>query len=236
LIAVLLAVVVSYFFTIQTHPFALLAFSNSLILPKGPVILANSCIFALFCTVMCLGYVSGRFKFAALLLKSAFMAIWMFAISGFNYMICDRFTIPEYTYLGAEALIVVLVALVYFKSRKRYADKVSSSSIRKSAVGSGQIRYAYNVLYASLTIMMVISVAMFIASAVNGGNISIPFFLAAILLCFFLWRVLRWRGILLPAIAVAAFGLIVSGIELSLVNSALLVALSDIYCRKEQNI
>ena len=142
-------------------------------------------------------------------------------------------------------MILAIFLAVYFKLRKKEADKVSSTAIRKSAVASGQLKHTYTVLYGALTVMMAADILHF-AVTLGGdawnGDTLIP--LAVTLLAVIFWRLVKWRGILAVAVAVdllfAARLIFVNTLGISLAVSLVFVSvvlpLADLYCRKEQNI
>lgn len=221
---------------------------------KGVSILLNAVSFALFCAVLSFSVVSGRNKLKASLSKSAVIAIWS-AVLGLAGKFASKFLLPEGTLVIfpiAMAAIFAIILIIYCKCRKRAADKVSATAIRKSAAASGQLKYTYTLLYGDLTVLLIADILHF--SLTLGGpswNQETFLPLTATLISLILWRIVKWRGFLLPAVAVDLFflfklvhGLVSTcgsqalGVSLAafLVFVPILLPLADLYCRKEENI
>lgn len=221
---------------------------------KGARILFNAGAFALYCLILCFSVISGRNKPGTSFRKALEIAVWC-AFLGLAGKLADDYLIPE----GNPAVLPVSIAViltvflaVYFKLRKREADKVSSTAIRKSAVASGQLKHTYTVLYGALTVMMAADIIHF-AVTIGGdnwnGDTLIP--LSATLLAVILWRLVKWRGILAFAVAtdllfaaklifgmqyVKAFSALGTSLAVSLAFVSVVLPLADLYCRKEENI
>lgn len=214
---------------------------------KGVRILLNAVAFALYCLVLCFSVISGRNRLGASFRKALEIAVWC-AFLGLAGKFAGEYLIPEGNPVILPASIAVILAIflaVYFKLRKKEADKVSSTAIRKSAVASGQLKHTYTVLYGALTVMMaadILHFAVTLGGDVWNGDTLIP--LAVTLLAVIFWRLVKWRGILAVAVTVdllfAARLIFVSTLGISLAASLVFVSvvlpLADLYCRKEQNI
>ena len=53
-------------------------------------------------------------------------------------------------------MIIVVFVWIFLKRRKRFADRVSATAIRRSAAGSGAAKYAYAVLFAGMLLSTLI--------------------------------------------------------------------------------
>lgn len=221
---------------------------------KGISILLNAVSFALYCAVLSFSVVSGRNKLKASLSKAAVIAIWS-AVLGLAGAFASKFLLPEGSLVFfplSMAVIFAITLIIYHKCRKRAADKVSATAIRKSAAASGQLKYTYTLLYGALAVLMIADIIHF--SVTLGGpswNQDTFFPLIVTLISLILWRIVKWRGFLLPAVAVDLFflfklvhGLVYTcgfqalGVSLAafLVFVPILLPLADLYCRKEENI
>lgn len=242
LIAVILAAIAAIF-TLYRGLWSIPAISVG----RGVRILLNAVAFALYCLVLCFSVISGRNKPGASFRKALEIAVWC-AFLGLAGKFAGEYLIPEGNPVILPASIAVILAIflaVYFKLRKKEADKVSSTAIRKSAVASGQLKHTYTVLYGALTVMMAADILHF-AVTLGGdawnGDTLIP--LSVTLLAVIFWRLVKWRGILAVAVAVdllfAARLIFVNTLGISLAVSLVFVSvvlpLADLYCRKEQNI
>ena len=242
LIAVILAAIAAIF-TLYRGLWSIPAISVG----RGVRILLNAVAFALYCLVLCFSVISGRNKPSASFRKALEIAVWC-AFLGLAGKFAGEYLFPGVNPVILPASIAVILAIFiafYFKLRKKEADKVSSTAIRKSAVASGQLKHTYTVLYGALTVMMAADILHF-AVTLGGdawnGDTLIP--LAVTLLAVIFWRLVKWRGILAVAVAVdllfAARLIFVNTLGISLAVSLVFVSvvlpLADLYCRKEQNI
>lgn len=214
---------------------------------KGTRILFNAVAFALYCLILCFSVMSGRNRPGTSFRKALEIAVWC-AFLGLAGKLAGDYLIPE----GNPAVLPVFIAViltifiaVYFKLRKKEADKVSSTAIRKSAEASGQLKHTYTVLYGALTVMMaadIIHFAVTLGGDTWNGDTLIP--LTVTLLSVILWRLVKWRGILIVAVVTdllfAAKLILINALGVSLAVSLVFVSvvlpLVDLYCRKEQNI
>ena len=230
--------------------------SLDLSLAKGPAILFDAITFALFCIVLTFGVTSGRSSLKSIFGKALKIFAW-FAGLGLAVALAAHFTkfqAPAWMAVAAVALSAVGLVAIYFKDRKNAGRKTSSSAIRRSATGSGQIRHCYSVLYASLFLVVLADLGHFINDCIVAHPIEIYMDVAVALLALILWRVIKWRGILLPAIAYNLLALLLTvynhavaqpvdysmaaanAISSVILSGALIVSLCDLYCRKENNI
>lgn len=222
-------------------------------LSLGLKTLFNAVTFALYCIVLIFSVVGGRSKLLSSAQKGLKLLIWMLIL----YIGCT--VVTKYVRTSMPLLVVGCTAGVaaiaffwrYSAGRKRSSDDVSSTAIRRSAAGSGQLKYAWAMLHGALLVSVLIAILFFFLTMKTADNYFILAPLAATVLCLFLWRVIRWRGWLLVAIlSVLAeaviflygtfvaykFGSFATIVAFSLLYLALLVPLCDLYCRKEQSI
>jgi len=222
-------------------------------LSLGLKTLFNAVTISLYCMVLVLSVISGRSKFLSSAQKGLKLLIWMLII----YIGCTLVT--KYVKTSQPLLIVGITAGVaavaflwrYFSHRKISSDLTSSTSIRRSATGSGQIKYAWAMLHGALLVSVIVTVLFFFLTLKSADNYFILAPLAATVLCLLLWRVFRWRGwLLLAALSVLSeaviflygtyvaykFGSFATVVAFSLLYLAVIVPLCDLYCRKEQSI
>ncbi len=221
---------------------------------KGVGLLLNAVASALYCLALSFSVVSGRNKLKASFGKASVIALWSVVLG-----LAGKF-VSEYLLPGGSPLVLPLsmagilavTLIIYLKCRKRAADKVSSTAIRKSAAVSGQLKYTYPVLYGALTVMMAADI---IHYSVTFRGVSwnqetlIP--LVVTLISLILWRIVKWRGPLAIAVATDIFylsallhafdytcGFQALGASLAafLVFVSVIIPISDLYFRKEENI
>ena len=63
---------------------------------------------------------------------------------------------PVLYFSVASLVIIVVFVWIFFSRRKRFADRVSATAIRRSAAGSGAAKYAYAVLFAGMLLSSLI--------------------------------------------------------------------------------
>ncbi len=232
------------------------AFLPDLKLTGGPLALTGAITLAVCCILLCLtvmrGKTTGRQIFGEALLTLAWYAFA--ALLGMLPVFVKSLQASGAIYtIAAGCVALILFVLFYFKRRSRAAKAASSSAIRRSASGSGEVKHAYSVLYGNIILMLAAGAYFFIAA---GDNKFLLVPLAVTALAVIIWRLSGWRGILLPAImTVAAYGGIVavttakasvtpvSGfpsdpfvLAYAVACYALLLPLTDLYTRQEQNI
>lgn len=222
----------------------------TLSITKGLNTLLNSIAFAMVLVCFCFSVVAGRAKPAPVFIKALLILIWcgIFALAS---ILLGRFMEvlpPSFVLLIALAVAGAVSLAVYLFRRKRASDAVSSNSIRKSAAGSGEIKYAYSILYGSLIAMLPVGALYFFRM---GYDTFILLPLAATLVGLIVWRVCKWRGILIiSAAAVAVFGIIYiygsvasygfraagTVLPFEILYLTLIFPLVDLYCRREENV
>lgn len=220
---------------------------------KGLNCLFNALTFALFCVSLVLGVVSGKSKILPSLRKAASVSIWVLLVA-IAASVLSAFWSPKSPLIIIsilEVMVLVFTVLFYYRRRSVAAKSINSTAIRRSASGSGVIKYAYSLMYGSLLIMLVASIVYFILTYKMGNNFFIMAPLASVLLALLLWRVFKWRGFLLVSYmftlyvaAVYLYGTVLSyqfsalGVVMAFTFLYLVVLLSlvELYCRKEEAI
>lgn len=232
---------------------------------KGGYLLANSIVLALFCLIFSFALISGRIRPLKVLVASAKVLLWALAAFGLGeliaWVIClitgAKFSFmgvvrgvqfDEWVLIGTAVLTALIVAICFLVGRKKSADSISSTAIRKSAAASGATKYSYNLLYGAMLLMLLLSAVLLLTI---GENFFCALPLAMAAASVFLWRITTWRGWLLAAIVVSllhAFSfLYIVTIALTMgalgvlplfivIYLALLLPLADLYTRKEKTI
>ena len=214
----------------------------------GQAALVNSIVFALFCLAFVVSVISGRSNLKAVAGKTlkivcAGAICWGIGFFGLAF-------IPgEFRYYIFSTLAFIEIGTfvaLYMRNRKRAGDASASSSIRKSAAASGMTKYAYSVLYGALTALVVSDIVFFAVSYPECTNQSLLSVLAVVTASLIVWRVIRWRGILLfTFVTIVLCGVLqIYTISVSpdtlgftlmsvILYSTVAVPVCDLYCRKE---
>jgi hypothetical protein len=232
---------------------------------KGGYLLANSIVLALFCIIFSFALIGGRIRPLKVLVASAKVLLWAIVAFGIGELLAwvislitgAKFSLmgivrgvqfDEWVMIGTAVITALIAAICYFFGRKKSADRISSTAIRKSASASGAIRFSYNLLYGAMLLLLLLSAVLLFTIGENFF-FALPLALAAASI--FLWRVTTWRGWLLAAIVVTllhAFSfLYIVIISLTMgalgvlpffivIYLALLLPLADLYTRKEKTI
>lgn len=232
---------------------------------KGGYALVNAIALALFALILCFAVIGGRIRFGKVVASSAKLLLWCIIalaagtliawlaalIVGADFKLFGviwGIKLDRWIMIAFVAITTLLYLLIYRMKSKRYSDKTSSSAIRKSASASGAIKYSYNTLYASLFLLLILSAAAYFAFGENFF-FMIPLLVASASI--FLWRIIRWRGVLLLgtivillhafsflyilsiALTIGAFGGVLLFVVLYI---ATITPLLDFYCRNVKNI
>lgn len=232
---------------------------------KGGYLLANSIVLALFCIIFSFALIGGRIRPLKVLVASAKVLLWAIVAFGIGELLAwvislitgAKFSLmgilrgvqfDEWVMIGTAVITALIAAICYFFGRKKSADRISSTAIRKSASASGATRFSYNLLYGAMLLLLFLSAVLLFTIGENFFFV-LPLGLAAASV--FLWRVTNWRGWLLVAIVVTllhAFSfLYIVIISLTMgalgvlplfivIYLALLLPLADLYTRKEKTI
>jgi hypothetical protein len=232
---------------------------------KGGYLLANSIVLALFCIIFSFALIGGRIRPLKVLVASAKVLLWAIVAFGIGELLAwvislitgAKFSLmgivrgvqyDEWVMIGTAVITALIVTICYFFGRKKSADRISSTAIRKSASASGATRYSYNLLYGAMLLLLFLSAVLLFTIGENFF-FALPLGIAAASV--FLWKVTTWRGWLLVAIVVTllhAFSfLYIVIIALTMgalgvlplfivIYLALLLPLADLYTRKEKTI
>lgn len=232
---------------------------------KGGYLLANSIVLALFCLIFVFAVISGRIRPIKVLIASAKLFLWAIVAFGIGeliaWLIClitgAKFSFmgivrgvqfDEWVMIGTAVITALIVLFCFITGRKRSADRISATAIRKSAAASGATKYSYNLLYGSMLLLLLLSAILLLIIDENFFFV-LPLALAAASM--FLWRVTTWRGWLLVAIVITllhAFSflyIVIIALTMGalgvlpffiLIYLALLLPLADFYTRKEKTI
>ena len=217
---------------------------------NGAYITTCAVTFSLFCVVLCLALLGGRLQMKPLMRVFLLMLAAVLLLIGIAFLII-RLTAGVISWLwaiGAPVVVIALFAWLYFHYRKIAGDKAAETSVRKSAFGAGEIRFAFRVLFASMGILLVTGiVALIVGQPSHYLFAPVAFATLALLL----WRLLKWRGFMLigtltivlyvlrycvPAYISFTAGNYWPSLALTLLYLGLVVPLSDLYCRKESSI
>lgn len=254
LIAALVTAVLAGVFIIRqngTVSDVLSSFIQTPLFTGGKAALFNSVAFALFCVVFVVSVISGRSRLNITLKKAlkiilAGAIVW--SIGFFGYEIIQGLPI-QLCFVVVSLIEVCAFIAIYMRNRKRAGDLSASSSIRRSAASSGKTKYAYSVLYGALTAYMVADVVFFALSYPECFNHTLFCVLAAVIVSLILWRIIKWRGVLLFTIvttfvllALQMYTIVKSPDACGflcmtvLLDCAVAVPMCDLYCRKEAAI
>ena len=207
-------------------------------------------VFSLFCVVFCLALLGGRLQIQPFVRVLLLMAAAVLLLLGFAFLII-RLTAGVISWLwgiGPPVVVIALFLWLYFRYRKIAGDKSAEVSVRRSAHGAGEIRFAFRVLFASMGVILLCGIIALIAGR-PSHYLFVPLAFATISIL--LWRLLKWRGFMLagvltivlyvlrycvPAHISFTAGNYWPSLALTLLYLALVVPLSDLYCRKEGSI
>lgn len=232
------------------------SFLSGIKLSGGSLALTGAITLAVCCILLSLtvlrGKTTGRLIFGEALLTLGWYALA--ALAGMLPSLIEPLQASGRIYtIAAGCIVLILFVLFYYSRRSKASKAASSTAIRKSASGSGEVKHAYSVLYGNIILMLAAGVCFYIAA---GDNKFLLVPLAVTALAVIIWRLAGWRGILLPALmAVLAYGGVV---EVATVKSsvtpitgftadpfvlayavacfALILPLADLYTRPENNI
>ena len=141
---------------------------------KGGYLLANSIVLALFCLIFVFAVISGRIRPIKVLIASAKLFLWAIVAFGIGeliaWLIClitgAKFSFmgivrgvqfDEWVMIGTAVITALIVLFCFITGRKRSADRISATAIRKSAAASGATKYSYNLLYGSMLLLLLLS-------------------------------------------------------------------------------
>lgn len=223
---------------------------DDLTIADGGYMTSCAVILAIFCISFCLSLISGKLQMSPLGKLLLWMGAGVLILFGITYLII-KLTAGVITWLwgiGAPVIVAGLFIWLYFRFRRIAGDKAAANSVRKSAAGSGEIKFDFRVLYASMALLLVISI---IALIVGQPSAYMMLPLAFASLSILLWRLFKWRGFNLIGVitivlyvvkyCIPAYISFTSdrfwpSLVLTLLYLGLVVPLSDLYCRRESSI
>jgi len=223
---------------------------EQLTLADGGYMTSCAVILAIFCISFCLSLIGGKLQMSPFSRLLVGMGAVVLLLIGVTYLII-KVTAGVISWLwgiGAPVIVAALFVWLYFRYRRIYGNQAAANSVRKSASGVGEIKFAFRVLYASMALLLIISV---IALIVGQPTAYMMLPLAFASLSILLWRLLKWRGFnLIGAVTIVLYVVkycipayisfsqdkFWPSLVLTLLYLGLIVPLSDLYCRKESGI
>lgn len=156
---------------------------------------------ALLCLYFVLAVRSGRVKWRQMLVETGWMALWYFVPLLLSLLTWWPFeqgkalfepTRPLLLWAVGAVLLIALYCWYFQKRKKRAADKVSATAIRRSAAGSGAAKYCYALLFAGMSVSVAVCV-MRLACGDSILHLVVPMAITALaLLLFSLTRLHAW--------------------------------------------
>ena len=130
----------------------------------GAWALTAAILFALLCFCFVMTVRNGRMKPRTFWIESFWLAIWYFVLTGLGFFAWApggekpiwQPAQPMWVWLVAAVVVISLFVWYFLRRRKRLADKVSATAIRRSAAGSGASKYCYALLFAGMVVSSVI--------------------------------------------------------------------------------
>lgn len=224
--------------------------ADQLTFENGGYTTSCAIVLGLFIISTVLSFISGRLNLSPTAKVLLWLLVGVLVFVGLAWLIIEL-TAGVISWLwgiGAPVIVVGVSMWLYFRFRKRAGDKVSSNAVRKSATGSGEIKFDFKVLYSSLALLLVIG---FIALLCGAPTHYLLVPMAFATLGIVLWRICRWRGwMLIGAVAVVLYvakycipeyisfatDKFWPSMALTLLYLGVVVPLADLYCRQEKTI
>lgn len=131
---------------------------------KGLWMLIGAIAFALLCLVFTGAVRRGKVKARQTFIEAGLVAIWHAAV-----FVLSLITFwpkgepiwhpgnPMILWLISAAVLLVVLCWIYLQRKKRFADEVSATAIRRSAAGSGAGKYARALLFGGSLILAILS-------------------------------------------------------------------------------
>lgn len=171
---------------------------NALGFSNGIWLLTASILFALLCFCFVLTVRNGRMKPRAFWIETLWLALAYAVLMSLGRVAwapeggqaCWRPAQPMLVWLGAAVVIISLCVWYFRRRKKRFADQVSSTAIRRSAAGSGAAKYCFALLFASMLVSSVIC-GLRIACGDSIVHLVVP--MALVVLVMLLNALTGWR-------------------------------------------
>lgn len=189
--------------------------SKSLCFSDGLWVLIAAILFALLCICFVLAVRDGRVKGRQMFIETGWTALWYFglmALSLFTFWpFGDKKALwpparPELVWCVAGVVVIALYILYFRRRKKRAADKVSATAIRRSAAGSGAAKYCYALLFAGMLVSSVICGVRAVAGD-SLFHLLVP--MCTVVLVLLLFYLTHWRvWFLLGGVIVLAYAVL----------------------------
>lgn len=189
--------------------------SRSLGFSDGLWVLIAAILFALLCICFVLAVRDGRVKGRQMFIETGWTALWYFglmALSLFTFWpFGDKKALwpparPELVWCVAGVVVIALYILYFRRRKKRAADKVSATAIRRSAAGSGAAKYCYALLFAGMLVSSVICGVRAVAGD-SLFHLLVP--MCTVVLVLLLFYLTHWRvWFLLGGVIVLAYAVL----------------------------
>lgn len=175
---------------------------GNLAFSQGLWLLLKSVAFALLCLLFIGALRNGRVKGRQTFIEAGIVALWTAGVFGLSLIPWDP-AYPALVWCVAAGILLVVLVWIYLKRKKKFADQVSSTAIRRSAAWSGAGKYARALLFGGLLVMSLLS---WVGSK---GSFAMLVPLVAAELLLLLAALTRWRlWYVLSALLQAAFAVL----------------------------
>lgn len=188
--------------------------ADKLAFSYGLWLLIAAVVFALLCLCLVIAVRSGRLKARQMFIETGWTALWYFGFVALSFLFrwpfgAKKALIPA----GSPTLVwcilaaVALVSYIWYfrRRRKKSADMVSATAIRRSAAGSGAAKYCFALLFSG---MLVSSVICGIRAAGGDSIFHLVLPMLVVVVSLLLFYLTRWRvWFCLGAVAILAYAL-----------------------------
>ena len=201
--------------------------SKSLGFSDGLWVLIAAILFALLCLCFVLAVRDGRVKGRQMFIETGWTALWYYGVIALSLFTFWPFGAkkalwtpgrPALFWYVAGVVIIALYVIYFHRRKKRSADKVSATAIRRSAAGSGAAKYCYALLFAGMLVSSVICGVRAVAGD-SLFHLLVP--MCTVVLVLLLFRLTHWRiWFLLGGVAVLAYAVLMLQNMLAVTNFA----------------
>ena len=219
---------------------------------RNMILLASGICFILLCSSIIFTVISGKAKFIGILIYFAEKLLFMFVLVviafGLSNLKLENEAVQLALFYGYCILIVIGQIVYYLHNRKKQNLKAASSSVRKSAAGTAEIKYLVKELHGALMLMIICQGILLLF---KGNYLPLIFLLSTSLASLTLWKLFQWRGWILllnlAAFIYLCYSCISTGYLFPLYSlpdatvvtylyGATMIPLMDLYTRKEATI
>lgn len=165
-------------------------------LRRGPYLILSLTTLVLVAVLYFFSLVRGRVLFPQILRMLPVVAIPA-AVSFLAAWLWGRYapsTFGPLTRMIAVVLMALCCLFIYFRGRRRATRSAAVVSIRRSAHAGAALKYDYRLLFCAMSVSLLVALIAVVAGTPSHLWI---FPLASVSLSILLWRVLRWRFLLL---------------------------------------